>query len=142
MSTDERQQRDDLDQLVEDYTQRGVSRRDFLRRAVAIGLTASAASTLLAACGGGGGTTSTPKSVDLLTTWGGEELASFNAAVAPFTSSTGIKVNVESTRDVNATLTTRIQGNNPPDIAVLPNPGKMQQLAKQNHLIALNSFWT
>jgi alpha-glucoside transport system substrate-binding protein len=140
VSTDERQQRDDLDQLVEDYTQRGVSRRDFLRRAVAIGLTASAASTLLAACGGGGGTTSTPKSVDLLTTWGGEELASFNAAVAPFTSSTGIKVNPESTRDVNATLTTRIQGNNPPDIAVLPNPGKMQQLAKQGHLIALNDL--
>jgi alpha-glucoside transport system substrate-binding protein len=47
---------------------------------------------------------------------------------------------VESTRDLNATLTTRIQGNNPPDIAILPNPGKMQQLAQQGHLIALDDM--
>ena len=32
------------------------------------------------------------------------------------------------------------RGNNPPDIAILPNPGKMQQLAAQNKLIALDSF--
>jgi len=134
-------QRDQIDLLVDEYVNRGVSRRSFLRRAMAVGLSASAAASLLAACGGSGSTsTSTPKSVDLLTTWGSTELDNFNAAVAPFTSQTGIKVNVESTRDVNATLTTRLQGNNPPDIAILPNPGKMQQLAQQGHLIALNDM--
>jgi alpha-glucoside transport system substrate-binding protein len=138
----DRSQRDQIDQLVDEYTKQGMSRRAFLGRAMAVGLSASAAATLLAACGGssGGGTTSTPSSVDLLTTWGGTELTNFQAAVAPFTQQTGIKVNVESTKDVNATLTTRLQGNNPPDIAILPNPGKMQQLAQQGHLIALDGM--
>ncbi|HEX9058380.1 MAG TPA: ABC transporter substrate-binding protein [Ktedonobacterales bacterium] len=141
MTLYDRQQRVEVDQLVDDYARSGMSRREFLRRAMIAGLSASAASALLAACGGGSaGTTSTPKSVDLLATWGGTELDSFNAAVAPFTSQTGISVKVESTRDLNATLTTRIQGNNPPDIAILPNPGKMQQLAQQNHLIALDDL--
>jgi alpha-glucoside transport system substrate-binding protein len=137
MPTYDRQQRDDVDQLVEEYTERGMGRREFLRRAMAVGLTASAAAALLSACGGGGGK---PTSVDLIATWGDGELDSFHAAVAPFTHQTGIKVNVESTRDVNATLTTRIQGNNLPDIAILPNPGKMQQLAQQGHLVALNDL--
>jgi alpha-glucoside transport system substrate-binding protein len=136
----DRVQRDRIDELVDEYVNQGVSRRSFLRRAMAVGLSASAAASLLAACGGSGNSTSTPKSVDLLTTWGSTELDNFHAAVAPFTSQTGITVNVESTRDVNATLTTRIQGNNPPDIAILPNPGKMQQLAQQGHLIALDDM--
>jgi alpha-glucoside transport system substrate-binding protein len=126
--------------LVSDYSHYRVSRRAFLQRAMALGLSATAATTLLAACGGTSSSGSTPKTIDLLTTWGGTELDSFNAAIAPFTSKTGIKVNVESTRDVNATLTTRIQGNNAPDIAILPNPGKMQQLASQGHLVALSDM--
>jgi alpha-glucoside transport system substrate-binding protein len=135
----DRQQREELDHLVEDFTQHGLSRREFLRRAMATGLSASVAATLLAACGGGGAQ-STPKTVDVLSVWGGEELDSFKAVVAPFTSQHGITVNVESTRDLDATLTTRIRGNNAPDIAILPNPGKMQQLAGQHHLVALDSM--
>jgi alpha-glucoside transport system substrate-binding protein len=135
-------QRNAIDQLVEDFSRRGLSRREFLKRAMATGLSVSAASTLLAACGGSGGTSSAIQTnkVDLLTTWGGDELDSFKAVVGPFESQNGITINIESTKDVNATLTTRLAGNNPPDIAVLPNPGKMQQLASQNHLIALDSF--
>jgi alpha-glucoside transport system substrate-binding protein len=140
MARFDRQQRDELDQLVEGFTQGTVSRRAFLQRATALGLSLSVAGSILAACGGGGSNNSNPTSVDVLNVWSGEEQASFQAVVAPFTSQTGIKVNVESTRDLNATLTTRIQGKNPPDIAVLPNPGKMQQLASQNHLISLDNF--
>jgi alpha-glucoside transport system substrate-binding protein len=138
-----RSQRTELDQLVEEYTRESLSRRDFMRRAVALGLSVSAAGTLLAACGGGGGTSSVTHAttVDVLTVWGGEELASFQAVVAGFTQQNpNIKVNVESTRDLDAVLTTRIRGNNAPDIATLPNPGKMQQLAKQSKLIPLDSF--
>src|SRR5690348_3125895 len=124
-------QRSAVDQLVEDFTQHGLSRREFLKRAMATGLSFSAAATLLAACGGGSSVVES-KSIDLLTTWGGAELDSFNAVIAPFKSQNGISINVETTKDVNATLTTRLAGNNPPDIAVLPNPGKMQQLAQQN----------
>ena len=95
----------------------------------------SAAIALLAACG-----EPSQPTVDVLNVWGGEEQDSFKAVVAPFSKSTNIAVNVEATRDLDATLTSRIRGNNPPDIAILPNPGKMQQLASQNKLIRLDKF--
>src|SRR5215467_7808838 len=135
----DRSQRQGLDQLVEEFTQTGFGRREFLRRATALGLSLSAAGALLEACGGGASTTGVKK-LDVLSVWGSDELDSFKAVVAPFTQRYGITVNVESTRDLNATLTTRIAGNNAPDIAILPNPGKMQQEAKAGHLIALDSF--
>lgn len=139
----DRHRQKELDQLVEDYAQQGLSRRTFLQRAMAVGLTAGSASALLAACGGASSTTSsssTPTTIDVLNVWGSDEQNSFKAVVAPFTSKTKITVNIESTRDLDAVLTTRIRGNNPPDIAILPNPGKMQQLASQNKLKPLNSF--
>jgi spermidine/putrescine transport system substrate-binding protein len=43
---------------IEDAFLRGMSRREFLQRAAAMGLTASAAASLLAACGGGEASTS------------------------------------------------------------------------------------
>jgi alpha-glucoside transport system substrate-binding protein len=141
----DRHQRDSLDQIVEDFTRHHtLTRREFMQRTMAVGLSASAAASLLAACGGGSATPSTtPTStttVEVLNVWSGEEQASFNAVVTPFEIQTGIVVNIQTTRDVDAVLTTRIQGNNPPDIAILPNPAKMQQLASQNHLVALDSF--
>lgn len=136
----DRRQNQEVDELVEDYSQHTVTRREFLQRAVAIGLSASAASALLAACGSSSSGSTSVKSVDVLNVWGGTEQDSFKAVVAPFTQQTGITVNVESTRDLDAVLTTRIRGNNPPDIAILPNPAKMQQLASQKKLIALDSF--
>jgi alpha-glucoside transport system substrate-binding protein len=137
----DRRDREELDQLVEDYTTRGVSRREFLQRAMATGLTLSAAGALLAACGGSSSTAlSSPKSLEVLNVWGGEEQDSFKAVIAPWTSQNGVTINVNSTRDLDATLTTRIRGNNPPDVAILPNPGKMQQLAGQKKLVALDSF--
>jgi alpha-glucoside transport system substrate-binding protein len=127
--------RNELDQLVEAYTSHRLSRRVFLQRAVAAGLSVSAATALLAACGG-----PSQPTVDVLNVWGGEEQDSFKAVVAPFTKTNNIAVNVESTRDLDATLTSRIRGGNPPDIAILPNPGKMQQLAKQGKLVRLDTF--
>jgi alpha-glucoside transport system substrate-binding protein len=132
-------QQQELDDLVGDFQRRGVSRRAFIQRAVALGLSLSAASTLLAACGGGS-SSGNSKTVNLLAVWGGEEQDSFKASVAPFTQRTGIKVNITATRDVDAQLTILLRGNNPPDIAILPNPGKMQQLASQHKLFALDSM--
>jgi len=134
-----------IEDLVSDFQKHGVSRRAFIQRAVALGLSLSAVSALLAACGsttssGSNLPTNTTKTLNLLTTWGGEEQDSFKAVVAPFTQSSGIKVNITATRDVNAQLTILLRGNNPPDIAILPNPGKMQELAAQHHLLAFNSF--
>lgn len=136
----DRQQRDAVDSLVEEFTQQGLSRRAFIQRAVALGLSASAATSILAACGNNNGGSSSVSSVNLLTTWGSTELDSFNAVVAPFKQQSGITVKVDATRDLDAILTTRIRGNNPPDLAILPNPAKMQQLASQNKLVALDSL--
>lgn len=78
------------------------------------------------------------RSVSVLAVWGGDELDSFRAMVAPFEQQTGISVEYEGTRDLNAVLTTRIEGGNPPDLAGLPGPGQMLELAREGHLVALN----
>jgi alpha-glucoside transport system substrate-binding protein len=133
---------DEVGQLVEECAREGLSRRKFLERAVALGLTAGSATSLLAACGVENSSTGTSPaaSVEVLNVWSAEEQASFSAVVAPFTNTTQIAVNSESTRDLDAVLTTRILADNPPDIAILPNPGKMQQLASKNALIRLDTF--
>lgn len=135
MHISDRSRQTELDPLVEAYGSHYLSRRIFIQRAVATGMSISAATALFAACG-----ESSQPTVDVLNVWGGEEQDSFKAVVAPFSKSTNIAVNVEATRDLDATLTSRIRGNNPPDIAILPNPGKMQQLASQNKLIRLDKF--
>jgi alpha-glucoside transport system substrate-binding protein len=129
-------------QQIQKCTSRGLSRRKFLQRAAALGLAASSSTSFLAACGDQSSdtTASPPGTVEVLNVWGAEEQASFRAVVAPFTDRTGIAVNIESTRDLDAVLTTRILGDNPPDIAILPNPGKMQQLARKGALIRLDTF--
>ncbi len=139
----DRQKRDAVDQLVEDFTQHRLGRRSFLERSLALGFSASAASALLAACGESHPSPPpAPGTVDLLTVWGSAEPDSFSfrAVIDPFSTKTGITVTIEGNRDLNAVLTTRIQGGNPPDMAILSNPGKMQELARQHHLIKLDSF--
>jgi alpha-glucoside transport system substrate-binding protein len=78
--------------------------------------------------------------VEVLGVWGSEELASFQAMVAPWEQQTGGKMSFTGTRDLTAILTTRLQAGNPPDIAILPNPGLMAELAKAGNLIPLDSF--
>ncbi len=78
--------------------------------------------------------------VNVLGVWGGDELANFQAMVAPWEQQTGGAMGFSGTRDLIAILTTRIQAGNPPDIAILPNPGQMVELAKDGKLVALDSF--
>jgi alpha-glucoside transport system substrate-binding protein len=77
-------------------------------------------------------------SVSVMAVWGDEELDNFLAMVAPFEERTGISVEYEGTRDLNAVLTTRIQGGNPPDLAGLPGPGQLQEYAEAGYLVPLN----
>ncbi len=78
--------------------------------------------------------------ITVMGVWGGDERVAFQDAVQPFTEKTGIGVAFEGTRDLSAVLTTRVQAGNPPDIAILPNPGLLYELAKGGHLVALDSF--
>ncbi|HEX3244743.1 MAG TPA: ABC transporter substrate-binding protein [Chloroflexota bacterium] len=76
--------------------------------------------------------------VNVLATWGGDEQDSFLAMVKPFEDRTGVQVQYEGTRDLNAVLTTRVQGGNPPDVAGLPGPGQMAELGRAGKLIELS----
>jgi alpha-glucoside transport system substrate-binding protein len=78
--------------------------------------------------------------VEVLGTWGSEELTSFQAMVAPWGNTTGGQMSFTGTRDLTAILTTRIQAGNPPDVAILPNPGLMTELADEGALIPLDTI--
>jgi alpha-glucoside transport system substrate-binding protein len=78
-------------------------------------------------------------SVHVLAVWAGEEQASFLAVLKPFQDSTGIKVEFESTRDIDSILSTRIQAGNPPEIASLPSPATLNKYASQGKLVQLDN---
>lgn len=105
------------------------------------------------ACGGdddeGGGATATPgdgspaadltgETVDALGIWGEEEIDDFDAMVAPWKADTGGEVDFVGTRDVNATLTTRVSGGDPPDVALPASLGVFKDLATQGELTPLS----
>src|SRR5690606_15944644 len=78
--------------------------------------------------------------VTILGTWGGHELAAFEKVLVPFEAATGIDVQFTGTRDLPAVLTTRVAAGNPPDMAALPNPGQMLELAAGGHLVDLSQI--
>jgi alpha-glucoside transport system substrate-binding protein len=78
--------------------------------------------------------------VRVLGLWSGPELDSFMTVKSAWEKDTGGVVEWDGTQDLPAVLTARMQAGNPPDIAILPNPGLMQQLARERKLVPLNSF--
>ena len=78
-------------------------------------------------------------SVSIVAVWSGgtdpksEEFA-FRSVLKPFTDATGVPINYTSTRDINAVLTTGVASGNLPDVAGLPGPGKVVELAGQGVL--------
>ena len=78
--------------------------------------------------------------VTILGTWGGHELEAFEKVLEPFEAATGIDVQFTGTRDLPAVLTTRVAAGNPPDMAALPNPGQMIELAAGGHLVDLSKI--
>jgi alpha-glucoside transport system substrate-binding protein len=106
------------------------------------GLVLMAVTVLAAVACAPGQSSSTTKggTVHVIGTWGGSEQDSFLAMVKPFQDRTGIKVEYEGTRDINAVLTTRVQAGNPPELAGLPGPGQMFEFAKAGKLVAVDNI--
>jgi ABC-type glycerol-3-phosphate transport system substrate-binding protein len=75
--------------------------------------------------------------INILAVWADAEEDAFMQVIQPWVERTGVTVNYESTRDINATLTTRVEGGNPPDVAGLPGPGAMAQFARTGDLFSL-----
>ncbi len=87
------------------------------------------------------GVTGTPAkagSVNVLGIWGDGELDSFDAMVAPWQQQTGGSVDFTGSRNITSDLTLRVQGGNPPDIAIPAETGLFQQFASQGKLAKLS----
>ena len=78
--------------------------------------------------------------VNVLGLWSGPEYDSFVTVKTAWEENTGGVIDWNGTQDLANVLIAQIQAGNPPDIAILPNPGLMKQLAKEGKLIPLNSF--
>jgi len=77
--------------------------------------------------------------VDVLGIWGDEELVSFEAMVAPWETDTGGDMAFTGTRDITTVLTTRVEGGNPPDVAIPAEVGRFQQFASEGKLTPLSA---
>ena len=77
-------------------------------------------------------------SANVLGIWGGgDELARFEAMVAPWEAATGGEMDFTGTRDLTALLITRVEGGDPPDIAIPPELGNFRQFARDGQLVSL-----
>jgi alpha-glucoside transport system substrate-binding protein len=73
--------------------------------------------------------------LEVAAVWSGDEQANFGRVLDRFKERTGAQVRFTSTGDDIATeLGTRSQGGQPPDVAVLPQPGLLTDLVRRNAL--------
>ena len=61
--------------------------------------------------------------ISILAIWTGAEQETFQKVIQPWVDANGVDVQYEGTRDLATVLTTKVEGNDPPDVAGLPNPG-------------------
>lgn len=64
----------------------------------------------------------------------------FIESMKPFEEATGIKVVYEGSGDFEQLVTLRVEGGNPPDVVMFPQPGLMADLARQGHLVDLSTI--
>ncbi|MFB4320293.1 ABC transporter substrate-binding protein [Actinomadura sp. 21ATH] len=119
-----------------------VSRR-VLSTAVAAGLLVTAAG-----CGGDDGGGEAPAgggalkgtTVEVAAKWTGPEEKNFREVLKAFEKKTGATVKYASTgENTDAFLGPRLQANQPPDVAILPQPGLMRQYAEKGSLKPLGA---
>jgi alpha-glucoside transport system substrate-binding protein len=81
------------------------------------------------------------QSIDVVAVWSGDEADNFEQVIQAFEAETGVEVNYRSTGDdIAAVLGTAIEGGQPPDVAILPQPGLLQDLAEAGDLIPIEDF--
>jgi alpha-glucoside transport system substrate-binding protein len=59
----------------------------------------------------------------------------YQQAWAEFSQCTGIKIQYEGANDFESQLPVRVQGGNAPDIAIIPQPGLLQQMVKTQKVV-------
>jgi len=80
-------------------------------------------------------------SVTLWAEWTAQEQQDFLAALAPFEADTGITVNYQGKgNNMDTALTAAVSGGSPPDVALVPDPGTLDSLAKAGSIKDLTSI--
>jgi alpha-glucoside transport system substrate-binding protein len=105
---------------------------------LAIALLVTTACQPTAAPPGGSPTTAAKRAITVIANWGGGERDAFQKVIEAFTAKTGIPVNYEQSRNLEALVRTRVAGGNPPDIVFEPRPGALAEFAKAGNLIPLD----
>jgi alpha-glucoside transport system substrate-binding protein len=117
----------------------------------------AAVALLAAACGGGedldadsGGTETSGaagsvdlsgQTIEVAATWTGSEQDRFQMVLDAFGEQTGATVRFRSAGDdVAAYVGPRIEGGDPPDVAIFPQPGVVQSFAEQGDLIEIEDI--
>ncbi len=80
------------------------------------------------------------KTIEVLSLWGGSEKDAFLKVTDQFTKDTGITVQYTSARDFVPIIRTRIAAGNPPDVAIIPRPGVLADLARQGAVKDLDAM--
>ena len=84
-----------------------------------------------------GGTAKT--TVEIMFGFGGDQTQGFKDSLEPWAKTNNIKIKFTPAGDAFATLVrSRVAGNNPPDIALFPQPGLLKDLQKQGKLQPLD----
>ena len=103
----------------------------------------AAAALALGACGGdsgGGGTKEGDGKLTVFSLWGGSEQEAFQKVLNQFEKNTGIQVRYEAARDFLPVIRTRLAAGNPPEVAIIPRPGFVDELARDDNLISLDDL--
>jgi alpha-glucoside transport system substrate-binding protein len=104
------------------------------------------ASACLSESGGGGGSSSGKsgsgdKQIEIMYGFGGDQSKGFTGAMQQFEQQSGIKIKfTDASQSFDTLIRPRVQGNNPPDIALFPQPGLMLDFAKQGKLQDLGTM--
>ena len=107
---------------------------------LAVCLLAVGVSTSCGGDDGDGGTEAGDGEVTIFSLWGGSEQEAFQKVLTQFTQDTGIRTKYESARDFLPVIRTRLAANNPPELAIIPRPGFVAELAGDDVLIPLEDL--
>jgi alpha-glucoside transport system substrate-binding protein len=78
------------------------------------------------------------RTITVIANWGGGEREAFQKVIDAFTAKTGMRVNYEQSRNLEALVRTRVAGGNPPDIVFSPRPGAIAEFARGGSLVPLD----
>ncbi|HEV7236151.1 MAG TPA: sugar ABC transporter substrate-binding protein [Ktedonobacteraceae bacterium] len=115
----------DTNKLIQDLTEGKIGRRDFIVRALALGVSLGGIESIMAACGGGSTTTTTSNSTTIkYANWASAESATktqIDQAIQAFQTQNNVKVNNIAIPfdQILQQLETMTNGGNPPDVMEL-----------------------